>query len=318
MKQAIREQRIAVLGLGGVGGYLGGMLCRAFPHVTFAVRGSRGDTLAQNGLTLHSDYNGEIYARPERICTADELTHQDILFLCVKNYSLEEACRQIRHTVDANTIVIPVMNGVDPGDRVRSLLPDCTVIDSLIYIVAFANPDFSVTQQGSFAKLYIGLPHASEAESERVRLVSQVLSEAGIDHEIADDIQAAIWKKYMLNCAYNVATAYYDTPIGPIRSDPVRAKSYESLVWEAYAVACAKQIHIKKTDAERIIHRFYHEHAEDATSSLMRDFDAGCQSELDTFSGYLVREAKQLGVPAPVSRKMYEGLLLREQRRNKP
>ena len=74
-----------------------------------------------------------------------------------KNYSLEDVCRQIAPFVDDHTVLIPVMNGVDTGERMRNLLKKGTVIDSLIYIVAYASPDFSITQIGNLASLRIGI-----------------------------------------------------------------------------------------------------------------------------------------------------------------
>lgn len=303
------DKRIAVVGVGGVGGYLAGMLGQVCSHLTLVARGDRKESLIEKGLFLHSDYKGEINIRPEQIVSAEEMGEQDYIFVCVKNYSLEEACRSMSHAVTENTVVIPVMNGVDPGDRIRSYLGKGTVVDSLIYIVAFANEDYSVTQQGKFANLYIGIKHADEQQAECVKRVHQLLDEADVDNRVSDDIERDIWKKYILNCAYNVESAYYDNCIGQLREDPVKAKEYEALVSEAYQVALAKGVAVTQKHVDAIIHRFYYELAYNATSSLQRDIRSGRTAELDTFSGYIVREAERLGVDAPVSRRMYEGLL---------
>ena len=112
----IRDSRIAVVGVGGVGGYVGGMLANYYPHVTFVARGARGESIREKGLVLHSDYKGEIIARPEAVVgSAAELGPQDIVFICVKNYSLEEVCAQLKGAVGPGTVVVPVMNGVDPA-----------------------------------------------------------------------------------------------------------------------------------------------------------------------------------------------------------
>jgi len=308
-----KNKKIAVLGIGGVGGYLAGMLCNTFPQVTLVARSNRKTALEQHGLILHSEYHGEMLCHPLKICSASELEPQDFLFICVKNYSLESACREIAHAITDHTIIIPVMNGVDPGDRTRKYLKKGTVIDSLIYIVSFSNPDYSITQQGQFADIYLGIPDATPAQQEKIFAVSHLLREAGIDQHIAPDIQAAIWKKYILNCAYNVATAYYNEPIGSLRSHPVKSKEYEILVKEAFQVALAKGVHVSEKDVTSIIHKFYHDYADNATSSLMRDIAAGKTSELETFSGYLVQEAQKEGLSVPVSEKMYRKLLTKTQ-----
>ena len=103
--------------------------------------------------------------------------------------------RQIQDFVTEDTIIVPVMNGVDPAERIAAALGKGTVVSSLIYIVAFANEDFSVTQQGDFASLRIGIENAAPGQQEKVELVSAILSGADIDHKIAKDIELEIWRK---------------------------------------------------------------------------------------------------------------------------
>lgn len=320
----IRDSRIAVVGVGGVGGYVGGMLASHYPHVTFVARGARGGSIREKGLVLHSDYKGEIIARPETVVgSAAELGPQDIIFVCVKNYSLEEVCRDLKGAVGPGTVVVPVMNGVDPAERSANTLGAGIVVSALIYIVAFANPDFSVTQQGKFASLRIGIPGvapltletaAAEAQDpkiqahEAIAYTGAILKGADIDFKASKDIEADIWKKYILNCAFNVATARYNNNIGELRADPVKVQEYEDLVHEAMAVAVAKGIHVGREDEDRIIHQFHKEHADNATSSLQRDVAAGGPAETETFSGYIVREGKRLGIPVPVSEQFYAAL----------
>lgn len=111
------DKKIAVIGIGGVGGYVAGMLAKAYPHVTMVARGARGESIRKNGLVLHSDYKGEIVAKPERVVPVREMGQQDYIFICVKNYSLEDVCENIRDMVTDDTVIIPVMNGVDPGGK---------------------------------------------------------------------------------------------------------------------------------------------------------------------------------------------------------
>ena len=303
------NKKIAVVGIGGVGGFLAGAIGSVYEdQLTLVARGDRQKSLKERGLVLHSDLRGEICVHPHAVVTAQELEEQDLIFLCVKNYSLEEACEQIRHAVGENTIVIPVMNGVDPGERARAALGRGIVVDSLIYIVAFIGDDGGIVHQGDFARLRIGIRNADADEQEAVAQVSDILTAAGVEHLVADDIELEIWRKYILNCAYNVATAAYDNNIGQLRADPVKSKEFEDLVSEAYEVAKAKGVAVRPEHRDEFFDRFHHTYRDDATSSLQRDLNAGRRAEIETFSGYLVREAARLGVAAPVSEKMY-GLL---------
>lgn len=309
MSEKNNNRKIAVVGIGGVGGFLAGAIGSVYgEQLTLVARGERLLTLKEQGLVLHSELRGEICVHPHAVVTAQELEEQDMIFLCVKNYSLEEACEQIRHAVGENTIVIPVMNGVDPGERVRAALGRGIVVDSLIYIVAFIGDDGGIVHQGDFARLCIGIRNADASERQAVAQVSDLLTDAGVEHLVADDIELEIWRKYILNCAYNVATAAYDNNIGQLRADPVKAREFEDLVTEAYEVALAKGVAVRPEHRLEFLYRFHNIYRNDATSSLQRDLNAGRRAEIETFSGYLVREAARLGVAAPVSEKMY-GLL---------
>ena len=303
------DKKIAVIGIGGVGGYVAGMLAKAYPHVTMVARGARGESIRENGLVLHSDYKGEIVAKPERVVPVREMGQQDYIFICVKNYSLEDVCENIRDMVTDDTVIIPVMNGVDPGEKIRSLIGRGTVVDSLIYTVAFANADFSISRQDTFTWLCIGIKNADQGQQEKVTQVAEILKGADIDYKDDGDIEVEIWRKYILNCAFNVMTAFYDNTIGELRRDPVKAQQYETLVWEAASVGRAKGVALTDEHIQEVIHKFRHVHADNATSSLQRDFQI-CkkQTELETFSGYIVQEAKRLGVSIPLSEEMYQGL----------
>ena len=303
------DKKIAVIGIGGVGGYVAGMLAKAYPHVTMVARGARGESIRENGLVLHSDYKGEIVAKPERVVPVREMGQQDYIFICVKNYSLEDVCENIRDMVTDDTVIIPVMNGVDPGEKIRSLIGRGAVVDSLIYTVAFANADFSISQQDTFTWLCIGIKNADQGQQEKVAQVAEILKGADIDYKDDGDIEVEIWRKYILNCAFNVMTAFYDNTIGELRRDPVKAQQYETLVWEAASVGRAKGVALTDEHIQEVIHKFRHVHADNATSSLHRDFQI-CkkQTELETFSGYIVQEAKRLGVSIPLSEEMYQGL----------
>ncbi|SFQ44369.1 2-dehydropantoate 2-reductase [Lachnospiraceae bacterium XBB1006] len=308
----LQDKKIAVVGLGGVGGYIGALLANHYPHVTFVARGNRGESIKKNGLVLHSEYRGERVIHPEKVVSSgEELEIQDYIFVCVKTYSLEEALKSIEGAVDEHTVVIPVMNGADTGERARHLLNKGQVVDSLIYIITFANPDYSITQQGMYTIVWLGIDGATEKQQLILKEADALLQAAEIESRVAEDIHRQIWKKYIMNCAYNVETAAYDNTIGQLRDDPVKAKEYEALIHEAYDVAVAKGIAMRESDLDWLIRRFYEELSDGDTSSLQRDVEAHRQSEVDTFCGYLIREAKKNGVAVPVMERMETMILKR-------
>lgn len=311
----LKDKKIAVIGLGGVGGYLGALLAQHYEHVSFVARGERGEKIREHGIVLHSQYRGERIGRPKRVvASASELEEQDYIFICVKNYSLEEVCKSLGNSVGEHTVIIPVMNGADTGQRAREFLTKGQVVDSLIYIISFANEDYSITQQGMYTIVWIGLKEASGAQRGMLLELNELMNRAEIESRIAEDIHRQIWKKYIMNCAYNVETTAYNNTIGQLRTDPVKAKEYEELIKEAYHVAVAKGINMRPSDLDWLIRRFYEELSDGDTSSLQRDVDAQRQSEVDTFCGYLIREAQCYGIEVPVMKKMQELIFKRIKR----
>lgn len=306
-----KNLKITVVGAGGIGGFIGGMIAKHFPHTTIVARGKRGEALKKDGLVLHSEYKGDqvIALKEDQVAgIATEIKEvQDVIFVCVKTYSLEEVAKQIEGIVDEHTIVVPVMNGADTAEYLQELLPKAKVLDCVIYIITYANPDYSITQTGDYTIIWLG--SEKQEDKEAVTLAADILREAEFEPRVTEDIKRQIWKKYVMNCSYNVCTAAYDNTIGELRNDPVKAKEYEDLTREAFLVAKAKKINLKDSDLDWLIHRFYYDLEDGDTSSLQRDINAHHTAEIETFSGYLVREAKRLGVDVPVSEKMYHQLL---------
>lgn len=304
-----KKERIAVIGVGGVGGYLAGMLGKKYEKVTLVARGKRKNALKKDGLVLDSDYHGRFVVDPYRIVPdASDLDEQDFIFICVKNYSLMEVCDVLGPAVLDHTILVPVMNGVDPADRVRRYVNRGIVVDALIYIIASAGKDYTIRQIGEYADVHIGTKDDREEAKQAAERVHRLLKDAHIDSIMEPDIESAIWQKYILNCAYNMLTAYYDCSVEAIRSDPKRMEEYQVLLEEAIAVADKKGICLPRDIFDRHLDRMVSLLSPDATSSLKRDIAAGKNSELEAFGGYLTAEARELGVAVPLSRKLYDAL----------
>lgn len=311
MNNNFNDLRAAVVGIGGVGGYIAAMLCKHDKHITLAARGSRKESLSQNGISMKSEMHGSFTAYPEKVTETSDIGPQDIIFICVKGFSVEQVCNELKEQVAANTIIVPVMNGVDNAEKIRKAFPKNIVLDSLIYISAFANDDFSISQVGTIAPLYMGTIVNDERHKAAVHTVNAFLNEVGIDCQIPADIEAETWNKYILNCSQNVITAYYDCDTGHIRENPERTAQFETLMDEAWNVAKAKNINVTQADIDELMRKFRYVFPATSTTSLQRDFHDGKPTELEMFSGYIIKEADRLNVPVPLTKELYTQLLKR-------
>lgn len=306
-------KKIMIVGVGGVGGVLAGNLIKKYgAQVSLIARGARKQALRQNGLTLHSDLYGEFTVQPACVEEDPALCgEQDLILVCVKNGGLEKVCSQIAPIVGAHTAVMAVMNGVSAGQELAQRLGKGVLVDSVIYTVSSAGADYSITQKGGYTYLNIG-SHTPSAEGQAAaNEIAALFNAAGIDCKVSENVQAAIWKKYVLNCAFNVATARWGYTIGQLAADPVKRAECRALMAEAAAVAAKMGVQLPENLVDKHMVTMMENTTPNSDSSLSRDFDAGKTGEMEVFSGYIVRKAAELGVPAPVSTDYYEGLKAR-------
>lgn len=302
--------KLTVVGIGGIGGLLSGPLVRQYgDHITLVARGRRGEALRSKGLTLHSEMYGEFTVQPAAVVeTPEALPVQDVVLVCVKNGQLPQVARQIAPIVGPETIVLTVMNGVTAGTNLRRALGKGIVLESVIYTVSSAGADYSITQLGNFTHLFTGAAPGDEAGEKAARVLHDLFAGAGIDCRVAADVDAAIWTKFVLNCAYNVATARWSCNIGAIKADEKRMADCRALMAEARAVGVARGVALPENLVDRQMHRV-ETTADASTSSLSRDFAVGRAGELEVFCGDVVRMADEAGVDVPVTREYYQALL---------
>ncbi|MBQ7535956.1 MAG: 2-dehydropantoate 2-reductase [Stomatobaculum sp.] len=304
-----KDPKITVFGVGGVGGAIGAMLAKTYgDQVSFIARGARKEHLLQEGLTIRGDYTGSFTVKPGAVTDEPyELGEQDIVLVCVKNDALSAAAQKIRPIVGENTLVIPVMNGVTAYRRLRGELPKGIVLPSVIYIVSMSCPDFSIEQKGKFMEVHTGVIPGDEAHAKEAFEACRLFAASGINWQYSEEVLTDIWKKYVLNCAYNVVTARWGCNVGEIKADPAKTEDYRVLMEEAKNVGCAQGVELPDTLVDEMMGRLIKTKGE-STSSLSRDFAEGKVGEMEVFSGDLVRMAAASGVYVPLTQQYYEAM----------
>ena len=128
-----------IAGTGGVGGSIAGFLSLAGKDVTCIARGAHLQSIQTNGLKLKSDLKGE-HTLQIKATTAEEFKGKaDVIFVCVKGYSVDSITELIKRASHEKTVVIPILNVYGTGPRIQRLVPGVTVLDGCIYIVGFVS-----------------------------------------------------------------------------------------------------------------------------------------------------------------------------------
>ena len=303
--------KIAVVGIGGVGGGGGGELAARFENsanvkVFLAARGANEKAIRADGLRLVTD-GGEQIVRPKLISTA-EIGDADLLLLCTKEYDLEETVSVLKDFIGRQTIVLPLLNGVDGTDRIARILPQNEIWRGCIYIVSRLIEPGVVQQSGDVCLIYFG---DGKAKTKKSEFVEKVFQQAGIDARFAEDIVAKTWDKFIFISAVAAATSYLDADFSELFAGAENKKLLDELLAEIKRVAAARKINFSETAVRQTLDKL-NGMPRGATSSMRRDFSRGGKAELQSLVGYVVEQARELNVPTPVYEKVYGELTNRQ------
>ncbi|HXD77896.1 MAG TPA: 2-dehydropantoate 2-reductase, partial [Puia sp.] len=240
----MKKYSIAILGIGGVGGYIGGKLAASHVpgvRIIFVARGETREVLQKDGLRLITE-DGEIVARPDLVSDDPaEIGPVDLLICAMKGYDLEAGLTAYRGCLAAGTVILPLLNGIGIADKVRAIVPGIECWDGLIYIVARQTGKGIVRQTGALREIVFGSAKASPGDLQKV---ASIFGSADMKATVADNIDLELWRKFLFISVMATLTCYYRSPIGEIRRDPERARNIPNLLHELQSVAVANGIAI--------------------------------------------------------------------------
>ncbi|NBB82494.1 MAG: 2-dehydropantoate 2-reductase [Alphaproteobacteria bacterium] len=299
--------RIAVVGAGGVGGYFGGRLAAAGEDVAFLARGRHLDALRAEGLAIRGP--GEDLAVRPVTAEADPaaIGPVDAVIFAVKLFDTESAGARLEPLLGPETAVFTFQNGIDSVAILSRLVGAQRVVGGAAYISAFIERPGVIRHIGAGARLAFG--EADGTRTPRVEALAAALARAGIDHEVADAIDAAIWTKFVLLSAISGLTALTRRPVAEIRANPETHALFEDAAAEAAAIAAAEGVALPADSVARTLATLDRLPPE-LKASMCHDLERGARLELPWFSGALVRLGRHHGIPTPVHRAINAGLIL--------
>jgi 2-dehydropantoate 2-reductase len=309
LKESI--MKVAVIGIGGIGGYYGGKMAAKYAgaeehQIIFIARGEHLKAIQQQGLRLMT-VEDDLTALPA-LATDNprDAGLFDLVLVCVKSYGLEEAARQIKDNIHSETVIIPLLNGVDIADRLKTILPKGRILSGCVYISARIESPGIVRQVGGSCQLIFGPDQANDVE--KYRPIEAFLRKAGIKAELAGDIAVPLWTKYIFIDPLAGLTSLLGKPFGAILDNPIERIMLEGLMKEVELVARAQGVPFPDDIVATTMAKAASFPAATKTSMLL-DFEKGRPTEIDIFMGYMVAAGKKLGISAPLHEKVQSELL---------
>jgi 2-dehydropantoate 2-reductase len=290
----------AIIGTGGVGGYLAARLLEAGHDVAVLARGAHLAAIRADGLTLRETWKEpgrETVVRPA-VATDDgaALGTADVAIFAVKGQDLAAAIEVARPAVGPETLVLPFLNGVEAPGLLAEAYGDDRALIGIARIFAFIAAPGVVEMAGPTAEFTIGGLDGSQSDP-RVRTVIESFRAAGIAAPDCADLRVDLWTKFVFLTAIAGVTAGARVDLDTVRRTPELWALYVRLAEEARAVGEARGIALGEAVQRAIASGKSLPGA--SRASLAHDLAGGKRLETDWLNGAVVRLGAEAGVDAP-------------------
>jgi 2-dehydropantoate 2-reductase len=303
-----------VIGVGGVGGYFGGKLAHAFSpnfdssaNIFFVARGKHLEAIKSNGLILKSPEFGSRTCRPRLVAErVNDLPEIDVFLICVKGYDLIDVATTIRHQIKENTIMIAPLNGADIRERLRNKIKTGIILPACVYLSSYVEEPGVVVHIGNPGRMIFGrdpehpdyIPHD----------IFGLFEKSSITYEWKEDANPAIWEKYLFIASFGLVSARYNRTLGEILEEPSLKEEVIGMMNEIYSISLKKNIGLAEGTVDLTLKKAA-TFPRDTQTSLQRDIhQRKGKSELELFGGTIIDLGKKLGIPTPITKKIYREL----------
>ncbi|EDL64846.1 ketopantoate reductase family protein [Bacillus sp. SG-1] len=300
--------KILVVGAGAVGGYFGGRLAEKGEDVTFLVRESRRNQLEKTGLSIHS-VHGNIELKPKTLVSGESPAPFDVIILSVKAYHLDSAMESIQPYVGAETMILPLLNGMSHVGKLVEKFGEKNVVGGLCFVESTLDSEGRIIQSSPIHDLVFG--EVTGEKTDRILKLQDAFSGAKANFTLAENIVQDMWHKYLFITTLSGVTSLFRSSIGPIRDNETGLTTIKKTLGETAAIMRSLSApiadDIEAKQLEKLNSMGY-----DMKSSLQRDMEKDLAIEADHLYGFLLNEAAKHNIDAPTLGIIYANLKIYE------
>lgn len=300
--------RIAIMGSGGVGAYVGARLQAAGEDVHFIARGAHLQAMQRDGLRLESPL--EPLHLPQVSATEDPATlgHVDLVVFAVKLWDTDTAARQLAPIAGPRTRILTLQNGIDSVAMIQSALPQAKVLGGVIYVSAVIDRPGVIRSPGGMHRIVLD---AAGGDPVVVAFCAACDRAKALEAQASDAVDTTIWEKFVTLASLSGATSLLRANTGQILGHPETRAFQQQLIEEVIAVARAAGKPMREGLVSEVMNRLA-AMPPAFRSSMSEDLERGKPLELRWLSGRLHGLGLELGVPTPGHSAVYRGLVLYE------
>ena len=306
-------KNIAFLGVGGVGGYFGGKMAQLLNerdsniNLYFIARGEHLNAIKMNGLVVKTKNDGVLKCVPTLTTdNCEDLPRIDICFICVKQYSLEEAITGILPKLDKNTKIVPLLNGIDIYDRIRRITEKGILFPACVYVGTHIESYGVIKQDGGACTIIFG--HDPNHKDINADDICELFHRAKIKFEWSNQHMEAIWSKYMFIAAYGLVTASENKTLGEILDDIELSNRVKCIMKEIELLSKEENVRLPHdiVDTSYIMARNF---PYDTKTSFQRDFELkGRPDERELFAQTIIDLGVKYHIATDTVRSVYKKL----------
>ncbi len=287
--------KIAVMGAGGIGGYVGGRLAEAGEEVCLIARGSHLAALKVSGLRIESPLGDVSLPAIPAVAEAREVGPVDLVLFAVKLTDADAAARVLIPIVASHTRIVLLQNGIDGKDIVGRHIDPAQVAAGTIYLAAYIKAPGVIISPGGVHRMVVDRMGGDPVLAALFAMAERAI---GLDVLPTDNIQHMLWEKFIVMVAFSGATCLTRLPIGAVRQQPETMGFIRQLIDETVAVARAMGQEFDDAHADRVIALSRNQPYEQKASMLV-DLEAGRPLELPWLHGKVAALGARFGIPTP-------------------
>ncbi|MCK9152102.1 ketopantoate reductase family protein [Methanobacterium alcaliphilum] len=302
--------KICIYGVGGVGGFFGGTMAHNLAkkmdkslEIGFIARGEHLKKIKENGLilktlqkeiTVHPQYAGDDFKK---------LQSPDLILLCVKEYDLNKSVNEISQNIDENTIILPLLNGVDIYRRIREKISKGIILPACVYVGTHIEKPGVIVQSGGDGKIIVG--DDPENPDFDMDILLDLFKYLKINNEYQADVFPAIWEKYIFITSFGLVSTAYDKTLGEIMENSELKDLVRDVMREILTLAELEGVKLHNNIITESLEKG-NNFPYDTTTSYHKDVQLkGSKNEGDLFGGTVIRLSAQYGIKSPLSEKLY-------------
>ena len=305
--------KIAVVGAGAIGGYLGGWLAAAGEDVTFIARGKNFEAISARGMTVGGEDGKTVHATNVRVFEKmADAGVQECVLLTVKAHQVGDVAADLRHLCNADTAIVTMQNGIpwwyfqkhgefdgrpvqasDPDGSIGKAVDPSRIIGSVVYPAAVLQSP-GVVQVVEGRRFTLG--ELDGSTTPRIERISAMLTKAGFKSPVTDDIRGEIWLKVLGNMSFNPISALTHATLADLLTYPPTRDLSIAMMREAEAIAIRLGVTMRVGIEKRIAGA---EKVGAHKTSMLQDVEHGRALEHEALVGAVAELGRVVGIPTP-------------------